>query len=84
MIDLGAAAITERLRRASAESDLGTERRLAPKLDMSARGVTARLRQVEALRRLCLALGAIGSAARGAPRLDGAAASGGDGPGSDP
>lgn len=45
-------------------SDLRTERRLAPKLDMTPAGIARRLAQVESLRRLCLSLGAIGARAR--------------------
>jgi hypothetical protein len=60
MIDMSAQAISARLRRAASESDLSTPRRLSYKLDMSSRGITRRLRKVEALRRLCLELGRIG------------------------
>ncbi len=59
-----AAAITARLRRAAAASDLTTEHPLQSKLDMSAAGISSRLRQVEALRRLCLSLVRIGARAR--------------------
>lgn len=59
MIDMSARAVTERLRQASARSDLSGDR-LQHKLDMSRRGITQRLRQVEALRRLCLELVRIG------------------------
>lgn len=55
--DMTPFAITERLRRASALSDLTTERRLHGKIDMSPTGVTARLREVEMLRRTCTKLG---------------------------
>lgn len=63
MIDYTPAAITARLRRASAMADLRTERRLDAKLDMTPRGVTSRLRQVEQLRRLCVQLARAGRAA---------------------
>ncbi len=69
MIDMTPAAITERLRRASAASRLETGRRLDAKLDMSPAGITARLRQVEALRRLCATLVAAGARAREAGQL---------------
>jgi hypothetical protein len=68
VIDLGPAAITARLRQASALSDLTTGRRLNAKLDMSPAEITRRLARVEALRRLCAALGAIGAASRAAER----------------
>lgn len=55
--DMTPFAITARLRRASALSDLATERRLHGKIDMSPAGVTARLREVEMLRRTCMKLG---------------------------
>jgi hypothetical protein len=60
MIDMGPQAITRRLRAASAMADLRTDARLVHKLDMSARGITARLATVEQLRRLCLQLVGIG------------------------
>jgi hypothetical protein len=47
------AAITERLRRASALSDLTPERRLDGKIDMSKSAVTARLRECADLLELC-------------------------------
>jgi hypothetical protein len=51
------AALTARLRRVAALSNLGTERRLEAKVDYSPAGVTLRLAQVAALHRLCMALG---------------------------
>ena len=51
-----AAAITERLRRISAMSDLTPERRLEGKLDMSPAAVTARLKEAAALLELCRVL----------------------------
>ena len=60
MIDMSASAVTARLRRASAASDLRTENRLTYKLDMTPRGITTRLQKVEALRRLCLELRKVG------------------------
>lgn len=56
-ISMSAEAITERLRRASDLADLRSERRLHAKIDMTAGGILARLREVEQLRRTCLALG---------------------------
>ena len=44
-----AQAITDRLRMASALSDLRPDRRLEAKLDMTREGITRRLRQVAAL-----------------------------------
>lgn len=49
-------ALAERLRTASDLTDLRTERRLLAKIDMSASGILSRLREVEQLRRTCLAL----------------------------
>jgi hypothetical protein len=56
-VDLSPAAITARLREASALADLRTGYRLHAKVDMSPRGITERLREVERLRRVCVALG---------------------------
>jgi hypothetical protein len=64
MSDMSPRAMTERLRRAAAASDLRTESRLRYKLDMSPSGIARRLQKVEALRRLCLELGRIGARAR--------------------
>jgi hypothetical protein len=50
-------AIAARLRIVAALTDLRTERRLDAKLDMSGPAIMRRLREVEQLRRLCLALG---------------------------
>lgn len=60
MTEMSAQAITERLRRVSAQSDLRSELRLVPKLDMTPSGITRRLEKVEALRRFCLELVRIG------------------------
>lgn len=49
-------SVTERLRKVASLADLTPSRRLVYKIDMSPGAVTARLRQVEALRRLCLRL----------------------------
>ncbi len=56
-IDMTAAAVSRRLRKVAAISDLRTGKRLDGKIDMSATSVTNRLREVERLRRLCLRLG---------------------------
>ena len=45
--------VTERLRKVARLSDLAPERRLYAKLDMSAAGVTRRLRTASELRDLC-------------------------------
>lgn len=58
MIDLSPAGIVDRLRRASAMSDLDPETRLYGKLDMSPRGITRRLREASDLLETCLRLGA--------------------------
>ena len=55
--DMSSASITERLRLASAMSNLLPSQRLDSKLDMSAKAVTARLREVSDLLSLCQALG---------------------------
>lgn len=60
MIDLSATAVTARLRRAAQLSDLRSELRLLPKLDMTPSGITRRLESVESLRRFCLELVRIG------------------------
>jgi hypothetical protein len=54
---MSAGAVTLRLREASARSDLTASRRLAAKVDMSAAGITRRLRTQSALRDACLAWG---------------------------
>jgi hypothetical protein len=51
--DMSRAAVTQRLQRASEMSDLSWERRLDAKLDMSAPGITARLREAAQLLELC-------------------------------
>jgi hypothetical protein len=56
-VDMSPRAVTDRLARVSAMSQLETSLRLIPKTDMSTTAVTTRLRQVSELRRLCLALG---------------------------
>ena len=60
MIDMGLQAVTMSLRAVSAMTDLRTDARLVHKLDMSPRGIAARLATVEQLRRLCLQLVRIG------------------------
>jgi hypothetical protein len=50
-------AVTQRLREASARSDLTASRRLMTKVDMSSVAVTRRLRTQAALRDACLAWG---------------------------
>ncbi len=60
---MNAASISRRLRQVAELSDLATARRLDAKIDMSPRGVTLRLREVDALRRLCDRLGSAGRAA---------------------
>lgn len=52
-VDMSKAAITERLRAASALSDLHPERRLDAKLDMSPSAITKRLREASDLLDLC-------------------------------
>lgn len=52
-LDMSQGAITERLRIASALSDLTAERRLDAKLDMSPSGITKRLREASDLLDLC-------------------------------
>jgi hypothetical protein len=61
MIDLSPTAVTARLRRAADHSDLRSELRLLPKLDMTSSGITRRLESVESLRRFCLELVRIGA-----------------------
>ncbi len=65
----GAQAVTARLREMSRRSDLRTRQRLATKVDLSAAGVTRRLRRLSELRDCCLRLGRWGRAAREAGRL---------------
>jgi hypothetical protein len=55
-VDMSPAAITARLQRAAALADLRSEHRLSAKIDMSPAGITRRLREVEMLRRTCVAL----------------------------
>ena len=55
-VDMRRAAVTERLRHVAMHSDLRSDRRLAAKIDYGPEAITARLRQVEQLRRLCLML----------------------------
>jgi hypothetical protein len=57
-LNMSKAAITERIRRASAVSDLSPERRLEGKIDMTPKAITARLREAAALLDLCGALSA--------------------------
>jgi len=49
-------AIVARLRQASKAADLRLGYRLRAKVDMSADGISARLRQVDSLRRACAQL----------------------------
>jgi hypothetical protein len=57
-VDMAPEAITERLMRASALSDLSPARRLDAKLDMSPEGIMSRLREASELLELCQALAA--------------------------
>ena len=52
-LDMSPAAISARLRSASALSDLAPEQRLSAKLDMRPAALTARLREAAALLELC-------------------------------
>lgn len=52
-LDMSKAAITARLRIASALSDLHPERRLDAKLDMSPSAITKRLREASDLLEVC-------------------------------
>src|SRR5262249_47855527 len=67
--DTSVAAITARLREASALSDLSAERRLDAKLGMSAEAITARLREASALLELCEPLAGWAGFALGVARL---------------
>jgi hypothetical protein len=65
-VDLSAAAIERRLREASRlAGDLRPESRLETKIDLSGKGVAARLKEASDLLDLCRALGRSSS---GAPR----------------
>ncbi len=64
MIDMSPSAIEDRLKRASALSDLDPETRMYGKLDMSSAGITARLREASDLYEACLKLATIGARAR--------------------
>ena len=55
-VGLAPREIGDRLRLASAMTDLSPERRLEAKIDMSIRGVTSRLREASDLLRACQAL----------------------------
>ena len=55
-VDLSAEAVTARIERASALSDLAAGKRLEGKLDMSAEGVSRRLREACELLDLCKSL----------------------------
>lgn len=57
-VDLSPDAITERLRAASAVSDLAADKRLDAKIDLSPGAVTRRLREASDLLRLCETLAA--------------------------
>jgi hypothetical protein len=63
--DMTRGAITDRLRRIGALSDLAPERRLEGKLDMSPGAITARLRECSDLLELCRTLATFGD---GSPR----------------
>ncbi len=55
-LDTSSRAVTERLQTAARLSDLSPDKRRDAKLDMSALGVTKRLREASDLLRACLAL----------------------------
>lgn len=57
-VDMSPRAIAERLRLASALSDLHPDRRLEAKLDMSPAGIGGRLREASDLFELCRRLSA--------------------------
>lgn len=59
-----AVPLEARLRALARLADLRADRRLATKVDMSARGVTRRLRRLSALRSCCLRWGRWGGTAR--------------------
>jgi hypothetical protein len=59
-VDLSAAAIEARIRRASELTDLRPELRLHAKLDLTAEGIARRLRQVSGLLDLCRRLERVG------------------------
>lgn len=59
-VDMSPDAVFARLRQATAGLDLRPERRLDTKVDYSDAGITARLREVDRLNRLCRALQAFG------------------------
>jgi hypothetical protein len=58
VLDLGASAVTARLKAASDLADLRPEHRLDAKIDLRPEAVTNRLRIASELRDLCLALAA--------------------------
>lgn len=58
-VDLSRRALTERLRAASAASDLAPARRLDAKLDLSPAGITRRLREASDLLRACRQLASL-------------------------
>jgi hypothetical protein len=64
MIDMSGAAVASRTKRCSMLSDLDPARRLHGKIGMRPQDVSARLRTVSELRKLCLRLGEIGRKAR--------------------
>jgi len=68
-VDMSRAAIRRRLE-ATRPPSLAPEHRLDHKIDMSRDGVTARLREVDALRRLQPVLAEMGAALRGRARED--------------
>ena len=58
-IPMDPGSVSKRLRQASELADLRTEHRLDAKLDMSPRGITRRLREVDQLRRACRRLASL-------------------------
>jgi hypothetical protein len=63
-VAMDAASVTARLREVALDTDLTTGTRLDAMIDMSPRAMTARLREVEALRRLCARLAEAGKSNR--------------------
>jgi hypothetical protein len=64
-VDLRPAAVTFRIRAASAAADLHADRRLYAKIDLSPAAITRRLRAASQLRDLCLRLQRAGRRVRG-------------------
>jgi hypothetical protein len=63
-LDMSSAAVTRRLREVAEHADLHPERRLDGKIDLSPRGVCARLREASELAQLAECLERAGRAAR--------------------